>query len=383
MPFFGPAQGRWESIIDGDIGDAFTDSNVGTTVDDIILFGAEEALDGSGDGTTNIVALAAVVGSPQRSASDSPPFLPGISIMVLDSSDIDDMIRTNQIESILLHEMAHALGFGLRPIWESFGLLEVDKSVYKGGQANEEWTKISGCSIPSSTVPLNDTLHWSEACLGDELMTAIFPDPVSGRIPPLSSITIGSMADLGYSVNFDCADPYTPPTPLSTAVCCLPPTTTTTSGSASGSGSNDDDDDDGGRGNGSISISSSSRMEVNDVNDDDPSTSFSSSSSSRPALVRAPPLTKEGREVATFHGRAMLQRLLQDQWINSGGSSSSSSNRTSSSSSSSSSSTVDGAVIHTENNNNHHHHNSTPMMMATAFVLIQQGEFIYDVVVTL
>ena len=50
--------------------------------------------------------------------------------------------------------------------------------------------------------------HWRESNMGNELMT---PTYNGGIANPLSRVTIGSLADLGYTVNMGVADPYTAP----------------------------------------------------------------------------------------------------------------------------------------------------------------------------
>ncbi len=47
--------------------------------------------------------------------------------------------------------------------------------------------------------------HWRESIFGNELMTG-FVGP--GRDLPLSTVTIASLADLGYQVDLNAADPY-------------------------------------------------------------------------------------------------------------------------------------------------------------------------------
>ena len=47
-------------------------------------------------------------------------------------------------------------------------------------------------------------VHWSEATFGTELMTG-FTNGLPGQ---LSILTIGSLQDLGYTVNYGAADPY-------------------------------------------------------------------------------------------------------------------------------------------------------------------------------
>jgi len=70
--------------------------------------------------------------------------------------------------------------------------------------------------------------HWRESILGSELMTG-WVGP--GANLPMSRITIGSLADIGYSVNFAAADNFTPAIASSGALLA----TTTTTGSSTGS----------------------------------------------------------------------------------------------------------------------------------------------------
>jgi hypothetical protein len=50
--------------------------------------------------------------------------------------------------------------------------------------------------------------HWRESVFGKELMTGYY-NP--GSPNPLSRVTVGAMADLGYLVNMNAADSYSPP----------------------------------------------------------------------------------------------------------------------------------------------------------------------------
>src|SRR5690606_10741894 len=50
----------------------------------------------------------------------------------------------------------------------------------------------------------SDSAHWREAVLGRELMTSA----LNGGFNPLSVVSIGSLADLGYSVSYAAAEPY-------------------------------------------------------------------------------------------------------------------------------------------------------------------------------
>ncbi len=49
--------------------------------------------------------------------------------------------------------------------------------------------------------------HWRDSVFGNELMTSF----LSAGQNPISSMTIGALADLGYAVKYDVADPYVLP----------------------------------------------------------------------------------------------------------------------------------------------------------------------------
>ncbi len=54
-------------------------------------------------------------------------------------------------------------------------------------------------------VPAPRTGHWRETVMTDELMTGY----IAPGSNPLSSITIGSLEDVGYNVSYATADPFT------------------------------------------------------------------------------------------------------------------------------------------------------------------------------
>jgi Leishmanolysin len=78
---------------------------------------------------------------------------------------------------------------------------------YIGSNANREFAKVSGCS----SVPVERDFgrgtacgHWDEECMGSELMTGFL-----GRsVCPLSRITVGTLQDMGYQVDYSKADPF-------------------------------------------------------------------------------------------------------------------------------------------------------------------------------
>jgi hypothetical protein len=61
--------------------------------------------------------------------------------------------------------------------------------------------------VPTSCGSGTRDVHWRESIFKTELMTGY----ISGPTNPLSSVTIGALADFGYNVNFAAADAYTIP----------------------------------------------------------------------------------------------------------------------------------------------------------------------------
>jgi hypothetical protein len=112
-----------------------------------------------------------------------------------------------------MHEMGHILGVGT--IWSTKGLLQGaggSNPIFVGAKATAEYNRVFGTN--ANGVPVENTGgagtrdgHWRETVFTNEMMTGwIGPS----RNIPLSSITVASMADLGYTVNMAAADVFTP-----------------------------------------------------------------------------------------------------------------------------------------------------------------------------
>jgi hypothetical protein len=99
---------------------------------------------------------------------------------------------------------------GVGTLWDDQG---IQGSVaincpYYGTNANREFNAVSRCntSVPIELDGGSGTQcgHWDEECMRDELMTGFVTGPSI-----LSRITIGSLQDLGYQVDYSKADRYT------------------------------------------------------------------------------------------------------------------------------------------------------------------------------
>jgi hypothetical protein len=187
--YFVQAAQKWQQVITTDLPD------VGS-IDDLLIAASVVSIDGVG-GILGQAGPDAV-----RSGAGGLPYH---GIMQFDSADMAAMAANGTLLSVITHEMGHVLGLGT--LWSSFGLRS--GSSYIGGGAVNAYHQLggSGSTIPLETGGGTGTalVHWSDAVFGNELMTGyISPNP-----NPLSIMTIGSLQDLGYRVNYAAAEAYT------------------------------------------------------------------------------------------------------------------------------------------------------------------------------
>ena len=109
--------------------------------------------------------------------------------------------------NVAAHELAHALGFssGYLPF-----AMHSQYGLFVGSHTKREWDKYSSIQ---SYPPLEfiDSDHWSEQCFARELMLPHLASRTRVRRRALlSRITLAVFADIGYQVNYKCADPKVP-----------------------------------------------------------------------------------------------------------------------------------------------------------------------------
>jgi hypothetical protein len=205
---FAIAAKRWSSIIIGDVPDA---NLQGEIIDDIKIDARGAAIDGVGG----------ILGQAGPTWIRSGSYFPIAGVMTFDRDDLQKLEDDGLLLSVILHEMAHVLGYGT--IWSYKGLLQGAGSInptFSGANAMKEFGTLLGSSTPTA-VPVANTggpgtrdSHWREAVFGNELMTGF----INQGVNPLSRLTIASMGDLGYQVNLKAADPYTLPRPIMMAM---------------------------------------------------------------------------------------------------------------------------------------------------------------------
>ncbi len=196
---FTQAADRWAQVIVGDLPNATYN---GVAVDDVLIDASGVAIDGAG----GVLGQA----GPDRLRSGS--LLPVHGVMQFDTADLAQLEATGQLFNVIVHEMGHVLGIGT--IWQQKGLLTGAGGTnprFTGAQATAAYNQIFGTT---GAVPVENSggsgtrdAHWRESVFGRELMTGF----LNSGTNPLSRVTAASLADLGYTVDLNAADAYTPP----------------------------------------------------------------------------------------------------------------------------------------------------------------------------
>ena len=202
MSAFTAAETRLERIITGDVPDV-TVPGIGL-IDDIQINASGVAIDGPGG----------ILGQAGPNALRPGTNLPITGDMQFDTADLAALEASGELTLVILHEMLHVLGVGT--IWNLTGNLTGAGSAdpqFTGAMATAEYNTIFGINATSVPVenqggPGTADGHFRESVFDNELMTGFLN---SGRSNPHSRITIGSLADIGYQVNLNQADPYAAP----------------------------------------------------------------------------------------------------------------------------------------------------------------------------
>jgi hypothetical protein len=216
--FFTNAAARLEAIITGDITNAHATQDlaaacgesglpsVNEDVDDIVIYAAIT----TGDGPGNVLASA----SPCLARAHPQPSGPQMVAYGFMRFDAADFPSLSNPQEVITHEMLHILGSGT--LWETDRALISGKGGadprFLGPLATAACAALGGPITCASSVPLENTggagtrdFHWRESVFINELMTGFYNTGVN----PLSSMTIASMADLGFVVNNADFDAYT------------------------------------------------------------------------------------------------------------------------------------------------------------------------------
>ncbi|MFQ1700003.1 leishmanolysin-related zinc metalloendopeptidase [Loktanella agnita] len=198
---FERAAAKWDRVIDSsfDPVDVEGETITGLHIDASII---------TIDGPEGILGQA----GPRILRSDNG--LPVKGIMQFDDADIARLEEVGSFEDVILHEMAHVLGFGT--LWSRLGLVRgagTHDPRYIGPAASREYAVLDpdgGSAVPIANTggPGTREAHWRELIFGDELLTGF----LSGGHRPISRMSIAAFADIGYEVDYSAADPFELPT---------------------------------------------------------------------------------------------------------------------------------------------------------------------------
>jgi hypothetical protein len=192
----------------------------GELIDDLLILAQGQAIDGPG----TILGQAGPTRLRPASAG-AAAFLPAKGKMAFDTADLKQMEKDGTLKDVITHEMGHVLGIGT--IWSQKGLLSgagTSNPTFTGAAAKAEFGKLKGTG--PAAVPVENTggagtrdSHWRESVFRNELMTGF----VGAANNPLSRMTVGSLQDLGYVVDFKAAEAYSLPNLFALAEGALAP----------------------------------------------------------------------------------------------------------------------------------------------------------------
>ena len=199
QPYFTAAANRWAEIIVGDLPDVRTASAL---IDDLAINASVTAIDGVG----GVLGRA----GPTAFRSMSQGGLPYSGTMQFDTADIANLLTAGTLGDVVLHEMAHVMGFS-GSVFQRFGLVAPSNVyAYTGTYALQAYASLT--SAAPTNVPLETSggqgtaaSHWSETVFDKELMTGFAENTPP---MPISIVTVGALRDLGYEVDYTKADSF-------------------------------------------------------------------------------------------------------------------------------------------------------------------------------
>jgi hypothetical protein len=205
---FTAAADRWVKVIVGDLPSMLVDGEV---IDDVLILAQGTPIDGPG-GTLGQAGPTHL----RPASAGQAALLPAKGLMSFDTADLAQMEANGTLRDVITHEMGHVIGIGT--VWRRKSLLNGAGTTdprFTGTQATAEYKMLGGTGSGAG-VPVENTggpgtadSHWRETIFRNELM--------SGFINPISRMTVGSLADLGYQVDLDAAEPYQLPNLLQLA----------------------------------------------------------------------------------------------------------------------------------------------------------------------
>ncbi len=210
---FVKAAAKWRRVVVGHVHDGRIVAPAGAclswtptideVVSDVVVFARIDSIDGPG----RILAQAGPCFFNTTSR------LTMVGVMEFDKDDMTSLLNSGTIDDVVLHEMGHVLGIGT--LWDFRRTLLAGAGTsdpfFTGLGARAEFPGIGGAIFSGNPIPVENTggagtrdSHWRNSIFGRELMQGF---ATAGGMP-LSRVTAASLADLGYIVNLNAADPF-------------------------------------------------------------------------------------------------------------------------------------------------------------------------------
>lgn len=207
------AVARWQKVIVGHLGTSTIKDNpnrcfggqpaLDEAVEDLLLFVKFGAIDGPGQ----------VIGQAGPCYVHSTSLLTSMGFLELDAADLDLMLNSGTLDNVVTHEIGHILGVGT--LWNYRRALLTGAGTedphFLGASAREQFSLLPN-SFAGTPVPVENLgkigggtrdAHWRKSVFNTELMQGF-----SAANMPMSRVTVGSLADMGYIVDITKADAY-------------------------------------------------------------------------------------------------------------------------------------------------------------------------------
>jgi hypothetical protein len=205
------AVSKWQSLLVGELASqsvVFADTGrcggalrpaMNENVDDLVIYVEFQDIDGP----------FGVLGQAGPCVVRGAGGLPALGGMLFDNADLLRLDTDGQLESVILHEMGHVLGFGT--LWGNLNLVQDLSDTTAGGTVGND-TYFTGALALAAFDSIGGTGgHWRESVFGTELMS---PSLDNGVANPLGVVSVESMGDMGYQVRPAAADTYVLPSAM-------------------------------------------------------------------------------------------------------------------------------------------------------------------------
>lgn len=214
---FQTAIAKWRTIIVGDLHRTSINHRAGLCetwvpaineiINDVVIFARVDSIDGAGGANGNIL------GQAGPCFANGNTRLTTYGVMEFDSADVSGLVADGSITNVIIHEMGHVLGIGTLWNFQRGFLVGSGGSdpYFIGAGARTQFAALNTLTYTGNPVPVENTGgqgtrdgHWRESILGNELMTGF----LNRGSNPLSRISVGSLADMGYVVSIAAADGF-------------------------------------------------------------------------------------------------------------------------------------------------------------------------------